>query len=147
MLKLRFANHADAELLFRWRKDPCSIANSRAHHVPTWPQHAAWVDAIIAAPDRCLLIAEIDRQPVGWVRFEPHGTDTEMSWHIAEEYRGHCLGRVMVEKAMRWSPARNLIAEIRAENTKSKCIATGAGFKLDQEIDNLARYALRATGS
>ena len=87
---VRRAALADRDVLLAWRNDPDTRAASRSTEVIDPEEHARWYDAMLADPDRLLLIGEQDGIPIGTVRFDPRDPehDVEVSLTIAPEHRG-----------------------------------------------------------
>jgi RimJ/RimL family protein N-acetyltransferase len=117
MLVLRPARMEDAAILFAWRNDPQTRANSLSEDKVWWPEHVAWLRCAL---DK-VLIAEQDGKPVGTVRIE-----TELSWIVAPEHRGRGIGRQML--ALVAGTAR-----IKRTNIASQKIAEAAGFSLVED--------------
>src|ERR1044071_700613 len=92
----RSALPADAERLFRWRNDPATRAASVEGGAVAWDDHVAWLTRSLASRDRRLLVAEVDGEPIGTVRFDRQGAEWVMSWTVAPERRGQGLGGRMV---------------------------------------------------
>lgn len=123
-VKLRQASMADEALLFAWRNDYESRANSFSKHTPEIYRRR--MENWLSDPDCVLLIAEVEGKPVGSVRINPNG---ELSWVIAPEARGKGYGRQMVSAVS--SPDQ--FARIKAFNVASQKIAFACGFRLAQE--------------
>ena len=122
-LKVRPATIQDAELLFGWRNDPQTRANSINTGDAPWEGHLHWLRASLKNPDRQLLVAERDGVPVGTVRID--GGD-ELSWTVAPEHRGVGLGSEIVALVAK----RGDRAQIKCDNFASQRIAKRAGFVL-----------------
>jgi RimJ/RimL family protein N-acetyltransferase len=92
-VRFRPATMDDSDLLFEWRDDPVTQANS-CHHEPIDPEkHLAWLTASIADPLRSIYIFEIDDVPIGTVREDWKGGGNEwkieISWTVAPTLRSH----------------------------------------------------------
>lgn len=125
-MHLRRATMDDAAVLFAWRNDPETRANSVTTDPVAWDGHRGWLEMSLASPDRELLIAEIDGVPVGTVRID-RGEEIELSWTVAPDQRGKGIGRYMVTMA---SPSGPAVAKIKPANIASQKIAESAGFRL-----------------
>ena len=126
-LSFRLATLEDAELLFRWRNDNDTRANSRETAPVPWQSHLRWLEAKLR-DDLCdVLIAEKDGESVGTVRIEVRNDETELSWTVAPEQRGRGIGRGIVRCAAGLRPGR-LVAYIHPDTASSETIARGAGF-------------------
>lgn len=131
-MHLRPATMNDAGVLFAWRNDPETRANSVNSDPVAWADHCAWLKASLANPDRDLLIAELDGMPVGTVRID-RGDETEISWTVSPEHRGKGVAKYMVALA---SPSGRAVARIKPANIASQKIAESVGFRL-AEVDGL----------
>lgn len=139
-MNLRPATVEDGALLHAWRNDPETRKNSRNRAPVSVEEHAAWLRATLAAPDRRLLIAEHDGVPVGTVRCDGSaGGQWELSWTVAPGMRGRGLGRQMVCEAASMCDGR-VCAWIRPGNTPSEAIAAAAGMIKDVERDGFVLW-------
>src|SRR5690348_1550527 len=115
-MKLRRATLDDAERLWRWRNDPETRANSISTDPVPLESHIAWLKSSLRNPDRKLLVAELDGEPVGTVRID---NDRELSWTVAPEARGRGIGGAMVAAVV----FPGAVARIKRENLASQKIA------------------------
>jgi len=149
---MRRATIADAQSLFQWRDDPVTRAQSRDDSPLIWQKHVTWLRATLKRDDCVLLIAELDGQPVGTVRWDRVGTSIwEASVTIAPEWRGHGLAAAALaasEKSL--PPARpiQLMAAIQEANAASLAAFARLGytpFKPADEAGFLQYCAWRLT--
>jgi RimJ/RimL family protein N-acetyltransferase len=139
MLTIRKATIADAQMLFDWRNDPATRANSHVTDELKYEPHVIWLNAALANPDRLLLIAEEDGHPVGHVRvdFKPDA-EAELSWTVDPAARGAGVAKRMVRMvADDFSPRYVLCAEVKSGNEASIRVATYAGLQLFHQDQNL----------
>ena len=122
---LRPATMDDAQILFDWRNDYETRANSLNTVPVPWEDHCRWLKASLENPRRDLIIAEVEGVPVGTVRID-RGVGTEMSWTVSPARRVKGIGKAMVAKAC---PPGEVIAQIKAANLASQRIAEHAGFQ------------------
>jgi RimJ/RimL family protein N-acetyltransferase len=139
-LTLRVATEADATLLLGWRNDPNVRAASRTTHEIGLAEHAEWLRGVLAAPDRDLLIAELDGRPVGQLRLDACGCrEYEVSISVAAASRGEGISTRLIEAGMRRlaaSRARgSVVAYVRVENQRSLRAFVAAGFTRDDGTD------------
>jgi RimJ/RimL family protein N-acetyltransferase len=132
-IKLRAAAGEDAELLREWRNDPEVRAASRNSHAVDGPEHRQWLTRTLADPECDLLIAELDGEPIGQVRFEPGAEDAhEISVTLAESSRRRGLGAALIRAGVAWirreRGTARVIAEVRADNKASLHAFRKAGF-------------------
>ena len=152
---LRKATMEDAELLFRWKNDPDTIANSITKRGVTMEEHVNWLQKVIDNPDRQLFILDIDGVSVGQLRLDmeimeqvenkeihnysniPNIT-AEISYGLALEHRGKGLGRVLLEQAESLAGVLNLkelTAEVLPHNIASQKLFRSLGFAEEQKDD------------
>jgi RimJ/RimL family protein N-acetyltransferase len=141
-LALRPATREDAGRLFAWRNDPATRAASHDDSLLAWDRHLAWLERVLADPERMLWIAEQTGCALGTVRAERRKGAWLLSWTVAPEARGHGFGREMVREATACL-AGPLRAEVKAGNAASRRIAEAAGLVLGTETDGILVYERR----
>ena len=133
VLRYRPATPADGPLLLKWRNDPEVRAVSGTTHVIAAGEHRTWLAAVLADPDRELLVAERRGEPVGTVRFDRGGAAAEVSLAVAPGARGGGLGAQMLRETTRLQLAarpalRRVDARVRADNPRSVAAFERAGY-------------------
>jgi spore coat polysaccharide biosynthesis predicted glycosyltransferase SpsG/RimJ/RimL family protein N-acetyltransferase len=131
--RYRPARDADADLLLAWRNDPSVRAVSHATHEVAPAEHAAWLERVLADPDRALLVVEREGRPVGTVRFDREGAEATISVTVAPEQRGRGVGvRAIRESTELELAARpqldRVVALVKAENAASQRAFERAGY-------------------
>jgi len=134
------ASEADATLLREWRNDPEVRAASRNRGEVGAAEHAAWLAAVLADPDRMLLICELAGDPVGQVRFDRiAGRRYEINLSLAARARGRGLAARFiaqgVERLREKVPGAEAEAHVREANERSLAAFRRAGFALTGESD------------
>jgi spore coat polysaccharide biosynthesis predicted glycosyltransferase SpsG/RimJ/RimL family protein N-acetyltransferase len=133
--RYRPATVADADLLLQWRNEPAVRAVSTTTDEIAPSEHAAWLQRVLPDPDRTLLIAEREGVPVGSVRFDRDGADSEISITIAPAQRGRHVGAKAIaettelELAARPALGR-VLARVGAANPASRRAFERAGYRL-----------------
>jgi len=140
-LSLRPARKADAVWLRELRNDATVRAASRSPVEVGAEEHAAWLDKVLADPDRHLLICELEGKDVGQVRLDRlEGDRYEISTALAPEARGLGLaGRCMalaIERLRESHPEAEVEAHVQGENSRSLGAVRRAGFRPTGEIDD-----------
>lgn len=149
-VRLRPATIADAELLFAWRNDPLTRAQS-IHTAPVvWDSHLAWLRASLQNPNRQLFIAEQAAQAeqetvvFGTVRADKINEDYELSWTVAPERRGNGWGNKMVAALIDQLPAGvTYRAVVMNTNPASERIATALGMVVKSSTPTQTIFAGR----
>ncbi len=146
-VRLRPATIADAELLFVWRNDPLTRAQSIHTEPVAWERHLAWLAASLQNQARQLFIAEqvlpAEQAPVvlGTVRADRINSDYEMSWTVAPGQRGNGWGRKMVAALIDQLPAGAAYqAVVLNTNPLSQRIAVGLGLVEKSSTSTLTIY-------
>lgn len=129
----RRATEADASVLFDWRNDPIARASSRSTAELVWEDHLAWVTRVLDDPRRLLLIAELDGEPAGTVRWDQHtDLDWEVSISVAPGNRGLGLGRAVLDAGeallRRQRSTVRMLAGIHRDNSASRRLFQRAGY-------------------
>ena len=138
-LIFRPARREDAAQLRRWRNDPLTRAASIQTAAVSEAEHLQWLEALLTDGQRQLLVAWRREQPVGCVRFDIGERETEVSWTVAPEARGHGIGSRMVQRAVA-ERSEALMARVRLDNPASARIAESAGLNLDETRDQVRFY-------
>lgn len=133
-LLLRPASEADAQRLREWRNDPEARAASRNTAEVGAAEHAAWLTAVLADPERTLLVAELAGEPVGQVRFDRVAERRyEISVALAAAARARGLSAPLislaVERLRESLPEAEVEAHVREGNRRSLAAFRRAGFE------------------
>src|SRR6185503_4794016 len=84
-IAFRRATMLDAADILRWRNDPRVRAGSHDGSEIDAPAHTAWMQRVLADPQRVLLIAESRGRPVGVVRFDLDRNEATISVYRVTE--------------------------------------------------------------
>lgn len=138
-MHLRPASMNDAQRLFDWRNDPETRANSLNSDVLAWEDHIAWLQRVLANPDRQLFVAEVDGVSVGTGRADRSVDATELSWTIAPEARRKGYGYLLVHQLLALTSGLR-IAQVKDNNHASRRIAEACGFRLVRSDEAMLHY-------
>lgn len=129
---LRKATEADAEILFRWRNESETRANSFHTEPIPYKEHVAWLKATLRNPVQEIYIF-CDRDVlIGQVRLSMEGDAATISYSIDAAYRAQGYGQAMlrcVEKlcAERGTP-KMLCGYVKQKNIVSQVIFERLGY-------------------
>jgi UDP-2,4-diacetamido-2,4,6-trideoxy-beta-L-altropyranose hydrolase len=133
-LRIRPAHLEDAELLWRWANDPVVRANSFNHESISLSDHIEWYRKKLASPDTCIWILELDRVPVGQIRYDRIGLDmADIGFSVVHRYRGRGLGTSALFLSSRLACEKLQVKRLRgiafSSNNPSARAFTKAGFE------------------
>lgn len=143
----RPAEIGDARLLFDWRNEESTRSRSRTREALDWDLHRAWLENVIADPQRKLLIVELENEPVATVRWDLHApVDWEVSVTIAPQHRRMGYGRDVLsvaEEALTLEPPFRMVADIHVDNYASRRLFNAAGYlpQAPSDADGFERRA------
>lgn len=134
-IRLRNAEENDAHLLFQWRNDPTTSANSLNQNPVLWDEHEAWFKRSLKSPDRHIMIGMIgEERPVGMIRFDKLIDGYEIGISIDPYLRCRGMGRSLLKEGIGFVTETmensTLFATIRGENVASLIIFLASGFRL-----------------
>lgn len=144
IVELREAEASDLELLWHWRTDPVTVANSLSKAPHVFSLHRQWFEKTRLSS--LILIAEVYKDGEfgscgafmgygGVVRFDPKdygevGYSCEMSWTVAPPLRRMGIGKIIVKDAIELHrPNVTIGALIKHDNIGSEKIAADVGFE------------------
>jgi RimJ/RimL family protein N-acetyltransferase len=146
VILFRAATSWDSGMLYEWRNDPETRANSRdtAHVDAT--AHARWFRRSQMNPDRMICIAETGMAgvPVAVIRLDRRADNSfELSWTVAPEHRGKGYGTEVLKRFIAELPRPvRLYAEIKPSNLASLKMAERAGMQQQGMHDDLLLFEL-----
>lgn len=148
-VRIRPADPADCHRVLSWANDPQTRAMSFHCDIIPVAEHERWYAESLEGEQRRLMIAEIDKHPIGFIRFDsidPSEQVAEISINLAPEHRSHRLARPILLAAKRVAAEQGLqtlIARIRANNEPSIRAFEAAGFAFvsDEKVSGI--HALR----
>lgn len=153
---LRKATEADAEMLFRWRNEPETRANSFHTEPIPYEEHVAWLAGALLNPAQEIYIFCDSDVPIGQVRLSVKGDTATISYSIDAAYRAQGYGQVMLQCvenlcAERGMP-RVLRGYVKKNNIASQMIFESLGYKGETTSDldcylyvkhNLQKWSIR----
>ncbi len=148
---VRAATAVDGPVLLTWRNDADARAASASTDAVSPEAHAAWLEGSLDNPRRSLLIAELDDEPVGMVRFD--ALEAPATWlvsiNLAPAARGRGLAALILQAGWDWleatGPVDVVLAKIRVMNTASIRAFERAGYRVIGTDDSWHHYERRAS--
>lgn len=133
-VSIREATRADSAIILSWRNHPAVRAVSRNTDVIDEAVHQAWFEAVLANPDRVVLIGEAGGQAVGVARFDIAGGEARISIFLAPGLSGRGLGSELLFAAEEWLTRRRqdvrlVVAEVLGGNQASHALFQAGGYK------------------
>ncbi|MBI2474286.1 MAG: GNAT family N-acetyltransferase [Candidatus Taylorbacteria bacterium] len=145
---LKPVTEADAQLLFQWRNDPETRANSINTEPVPWEKHLEWLRKSISDSDRRLFIFLQNGKPAGTCRIDrsvENGEEIhELSWTVAPEWRGKGIGKAMIGELLQEKilSGKKKKAVIKPNNIPSIKIVERHGFKRGASSGGLTTWYL-----
>lgn len=135
-ITLRRAVAADSDALLRWRNDQnvrrISLDSAEISRV----RHERWLAAVLADPNRLLMVAEHAGRPVGVLRYDVQNAEAFVSIHLVSGESGHGFGPAILQAggarlAMEHPGVRLINAQIKPDNVNSHHAFKEAGYRLE----------------
>lgn len=141
------ADEGDSSDLLAWRNDPATVAASLTGAAVAEAEHRAWFARVLADPSRLLLIARLEGQKIGMVRFDAESDGArEVSIALAPAARGRGLAARVLGGAIGagFGPGArpDLIARVKQSNPASWRIFQTCGFTLEYVVDGVGHFRL-----
>lgn len=132
-IRMRPAEQADCELLFRWVNDSQVRQSSFSAAPITTLQHKEWFSRKLESLDCIILIGLYDDEPFGQVRFDVEGESAEIDVSVEYRFRGRQLAPKLIAEAcnsvfQKISSLENIYAHIKQDNRASLIAFDKAGF-------------------
>ena len=104
-IRLRPAALEDSRRIWAWRNEPSARAASFNSTEIPFEEHDRWFSRRITTSETLFFIAAAggpaDGRDVGYVRFNLHGSDAEISVCLDPAFRGRGLGRQVIDESSR----------------------------------------------
>jgi len=131
-ISLRRADSSDRERLFEWQRDPEMRRFAHTPRPPSWSEHVAWTDAVLADRGRCLNIVEADGTAAGFVRLDRAERGNRRGWLVsigtAPTHRGRGVARQALGLARIMMEREPLFADVHPDNAVSRRLFESAGY-------------------
>jgi RimJ/RimL family protein N-acetyltransferase len=132
-VELRKATSEDAEQVFSWRNHQKTRKYFFDSKPLSWQTHVLWFNETLSRKDKCLLIGEIDNQPIGVLRFDNVDSVAKISIYLVPELHGEGLGSCLLEAGCNWVQhhypgTKKIQAHVLTKNSKSLKMLNKKGF-------------------
>ena len=132
-VELREATSEDAEQMFSWKNDPRTREHNFDSKPVSWQAHVEWLNETLQRGDKCLLIGEIDNQPIGVLRFDNLDSVAQISIYLVPELHSQGLGSCLLEAGCSWVQhhhpgTKKIQAHVVTKNSKSLKMFNKKGF-------------------
>lgn len=146
-LSLRRVRPGDSALIHEWANDPETRQASFSTDAIPFDVHAKWFALRVDSPTCIFLIAEdAHGVPVGQIRFDVSERDAVVSVSVANGFRGHGYGSVLigrgVERCFLDMSVERICAYVKPGNKASTDAFVGAGFS-DAGVTQFRGHAAR----
>ncbi|WP_157788998.1 GNAT family N-acetyltransferase [Rhodococcus rhodochrous] len=132
-MEIRKVDKEDAPMLFEWRNDPVTRANSFSTGSVDWEEHVKWLDQTIKREDRHLYIVQVEGVSIGTFRLDKLDSQrAEISITVAPSARRKGYGSKILQEAAKVAGRlgySSILAKVKEENTISKRMFLKAGYK------------------
>lgn len=130
---LRSATEEDCRKMYEWRNHPQVRQGSISSEEITFAVHQEWFTRALHSASRRLLIASLENEAVGVLRFDFTGNRAEISIYLVPECIGNGLGQHLLNAAESWlkmhhPEVTHLVAKVLADNLRSQKTFKKAGF-------------------
>ncbi|MCX7628514.1 MAG: UDP-2,4-diacetamido-2,4,6-trideoxy-beta-L-altropyranose hydrolase [Methylophilaceae bacterium] len=138
-LLLRRAEATDSAAIHRWRNHPDTRRHAGDPAEIDFERHERWFSRVLADPDRLLLIAERDGQPIGVLRYDIENGLGTVSIYVVPGLAGQGWGRRLLIAGERWlrrarPDVTACVAEVLADNAASVALFQGLGFQPQRTV-------------
>ncbi|MDP4269562.1 MAG: bifunctional UDP-2,4-diacetamido-2,4,6-trideoxy-beta-L-altropyranose hydrolase/GNAT family N-acetyltransferase [Bacteroidota bacterium] len=145
LITLNQATSNDLMPLFYLANDPVVRANSFSTEEIKLSEHTAWFNRILQSKDTLLVLARIQDEPLGQVRFDRKEEGVVTSISISSDFRGWGLGDILLRKALsyvksHWPETSLVIAYVKSTNIASQRIFEKAGYQLTEDEKGTLKY-------
>lgn len=140
------ASVEDLQTTFEWASDPIVRAFSFSQHTITLDEHSNWFTKKIKDENCLYLIAEMNGEKIGSIRFDIDNNKAIISYLIAPKYHGKGLGLIILTNGLSYLQkeiennslhVKNVIGYVMEENIPSVKAFERLGFKKTIEEDKI----------
>ena len=129
---LRLIESDDRQVTFAWQSMPETRRFSLNSERPSWAEHSAWFEGVLASPTDFTLVILHGREPSGIVRLDRIGQKDafEVSIYVVPAKYRRGLGRAGLVLARALVPGARLHATVLPENEASQRLFRSVGYRV-----------------
>ena len=148
MIDIRQATADDVNLYFNWRNDEVVAAQSFDSNPIDFELHRLWFEKKLAHPNAFLYVFLHCGVDAGQVRFDCRRSQADISYSLANGYRGRGLATPLMLQAIhrfnRDCPTVNtLVAQVKPDNIASVRVFEKLHFQLCEQRQSVANVYKR----
>jgi UDP-2,4-diacetamido-2,4,6-trideoxy-beta-L-altropyranose hydrolase len=128
-LRLRRATAQDIGVTYRWASDKGIRAFSFSQDPITLESHSGWFHQKVDSSNCLYLIAEFGEEAIGSIRFDIQGEQAIISYLIDRKWHGYGMGRVLLQKGIRFLQKNFGAVKIVAGNVMPRNISSMKTFE------------------
>lgn len=141
-LDIRNAQSSDMKILFDWANDTYVRKNALNPEKIEWLNHIAWFNSKLNNKNTYIFIAELNKNPVGQVRFDWLNNAWLIDYSVDSQFRGRGIGNgilaLAIEKLYLLQKDKvSIIGQVKKENVFSARVFEKLGFSKINEGDIL----------
>lgn len=138
---LRPAEKEDVKLTFDWANDKDVRQNAFNTEKIPWDSHVSWFNQRVNNPDFYIFILEVNKIPIGQIRFEKDGNYWKIDYSVDLRSRGQGMGKKIVALGLEKLNGK-FKAWVKKENTASCKVFERLGFTKMSDTDDILLYVL-----
>lgn len=145
-VSLKKATIEDLQTTYEWAADPIVRAFSFSKHEISFEEHSSWFTKKISDENCLYLIAEMNGEKIGSIRFDLNNNEAIISYLIAPKFHGKGLGLIILTNGLHFLQneiqksslnVKNVIGFVMEENIPSVKAFERLGFKKTIEEDKI----------
>ena len=135
MVYLREATMQDMDLIYKWANDPVVRINSFNSDPIQYDTHVKWYNRVMSDESVLQYILMDDDTPIGQIRLNIDGSEAEIGYSIASDYRGKGYGHIVLQLVAKEMKANHpdigcLVAKVKPENIVSSKLFEHEGYEI-----------------
>ena len=132
-------------IYYEWRNDILVRKNSFDSNIINLISHKKWFNKKINSNNSIMLVAELNKNLIGQIRFDVKNLFAYISYSLSSEYRGKGLGTSLLRMGIyefKKNQFKNipLIGYVKKNNAKSIKAFESIGFKKKKDINFIDSY-------